>query len=73
MAVRKAVPSDVDHWRQQSRETASLCDEQGQTVTEYGAVLAILVIALTGVVFALQDEIAAFIDKVATAVAGILP
>jgi len=73
MAVRKAVPSDVDHWRLEPRETASLCDEQGQTVTEYGAVLAILVIALTGVVFALQDEIASFIDKVATAVAGILP
>jgi Flp pilus assembly pilin Flp len=50
-----------------------LRDERGQTVTEYAGVLAVLVIALTGVVFALQGEIGAFINKVGTAVAGILP
>ena len=53
--------------------TAALRDERGQTVTEYGAVLAILSIALAGVVFALQGEIETFINKVGAAVAGILP
>ena len=47
--------------------------EDGQTVTEYGAVLAILIIALSGVVFAMHDEIASFIDKVVSALAAILP
>lgn len=50
-----------------------LRDERGQTVTEYAAVLAVLVIALAGVVFALQGEITTFIDKVGAAIAGILP
>jgi Flp pilus assembly pilin Flp len=48
-------------------------EERGQTVTEYGVILAVLIIALTGVVFALQTQIDAFIDKVAGAIAEILP
>jgi len=52
---------------------AGFLAEDGQTVTEYGAVLAILIIALSGVVFAMHDEVASFIDKVASALATILP
>ena len=50
-----------------------LRDERGQTVTEYAVILAVLIIAMTGVVFALQGEIGAFIDTVGAAIAGILP
>jgi Flp pilus assembly pilin Flp len=49
-----------------------VAEEEGQTVTEYAVVLSVLIIALGGVVFALQGEIASFIDKVATELAGIL-
>jgi Flp pilus assembly pilin Flp len=54
-------------------QSAWLRDERGQTVTEYAVILAVLIIAMTGVVFALQGEIGAFIDTVGAAVAGILP
>lgn len=47
--------------------------EQGQTVTEYAVVLAVLIIALTGVVFVLQAQIDTFIEKVAGAIAVLLP
>lgn len=56
-----------------SRVRESAASESGQTVTEYGAVVAILIIALSGVVFALQGSIASFIDNVASALAAILP
>jgi Flp pilus assembly pilin Flp len=47
--------------------------EEGQTVTEYGVVLGVLIVALGGVVFVLRDNIAAFIDKVGTALDGLIP
>lgn len=56
-----------------SRLRDSAASESGQTVTEYGALVAILIVALSGVVFALQGSIASFIDKVASALAAILP
>jgi Flp pilus assembly pilin Flp len=38
--------------------------QEGQTVTEYGVVLGVLIVALGGVVFALRDEIETFIGLV---------
>jgi Flp pilus assembly pilin Flp len=46
--------------------------EEGQTVTEYGVVLGVLIVALGGVVFVLRDAIATFIDKVGAALNGLL-
>ena len=68
----ETVRGIVGRHRAEAWETRLLV-ENGQTVTEYGAVLAILIIALSGVVFAMHDEIASFIDKVASALAAILP
>ena len=47
--------------------------EEGQTVTEYGVVLGVLIVALGGVVFVLRDNIATFIDKVGGALDGLIP
>src|SRR5947207_11606629 len=41
----------------------TLFRSEGQTVTEYGVVLGVLIVALGGVVFVLRDNIATFIDK----------
>jgi Flp pilus assembly pilin Flp len=38
--------------------------EEGQTVTEYGVVLGVLIVALGGVVFILRGEIKTFIEAV---------
>jgi Flp pilus assembly pilin Flp len=38
--------------------------EEGQTVTEYGVVLGVLIVALGGVVFILKGEIQTFIEAV---------
>jgi len=48
-------------------------EDEGQTVTEYAVVLSVVIIALAGVVFALQGQIESFIEKVATEIAAILP
>jgi Flp pilus assembly pilin Flp len=71
--MKTAALSGTEPWHLEPLRAAPLHDDEGQTVTEYAAVLAILLIALTGVVFALQNEIASFIDKVAAALAEILP
>lgn len=47
--------------------------EEGQTVTEYAVVLGVLIVALGGVVIVLRDNIADFIDRVGTALDGLLP
>jgi Flp pilus assembly pilin Flp len=47
--------------------------EEGQTVTEYAVVLAVLLIASGGIVFGLQTHISSFIERVAAALAEILP
>lgn len=62
-----------DVFRALSRLRDAVASERGQAVTEYGAVIAILIIALSGVVFALQGSIESFIGEVASALAGILP
>jgi Flp pilus assembly pilin Flp len=54
-------------------EAEDLKREEGQTVTEYGVVLGVLIVALGGVVFVLRDNIATFIDKVGTALDGLIP
>lgn len=46
--------------------------EEGQTVTEYGVVLGVLIVALGGVVFVLRDAIADFIDLVGAKLAGLI-
>jgi Flp pilus assembly pilin Flp len=38
--------------------------QEGQTVTEYGVVLGVLIVALGGVVFLLRDQIELFITAV---------
>jgi len=38
--------------------------QEGQTVTEYGVVLGVLIVALGGVVFVLRDQINTFITAV---------
>jgi Flp pilus assembly pilin Flp len=38
--------------------------QEGQTVTEYGVVLGVLIVALGGVVFVLRDQINTFIVAV---------
>jgi Flp pilus assembly pilin Flp len=38
--------------------------QEGQTVTEYGVVLGVLIVALGGVVFLLRDQIEIFIKAV---------
>jgi Flp pilus assembly pilin Flp len=38
--------------------------QEGQTVTEYGVVLGVLIVALGGVVFVLRDQINDFITAV---------
>lgn len=52
--------------------TRPVAEEEGQTVTEYAVVLSVLILALGGVVFVLQTEIASFIDLVGAELAGIL-
>jgi Flp pilus assembly pilin Flp len=47
--------------------------EEGQTVTEYGVVLGVLIVALGGVVFVLRDAIATFIGKVGGALDALIP
>ena len=59
----KALTMDVE----------DLKDEEGQTVTEYGVVLGVLIVALGGVVFVLRDAIADFIDKVGGALDALIP
>jgi Flp pilus assembly pilin Flp len=54
-------------------EAEDLKREEGQTVTEYGVVLGVLIVALGGVVFVLRDNISAFIDKVGAALDGLIP
>jgi Flp pilus assembly pilin Flp len=54
-------------------EAEDLKREEGQTVTEYGVVLGVLIVALGGVVFVLRDNIAAFIDKVGAALDALIP
>jgi Flp pilus assembly pilin Flp len=46
--------------------------QEGQTVTEYGVVLGVLIVALGGVVFVLRDQINAFIVKVGTKLGTII-
>lgn len=55
-----------------SNTSKAATDADGQTVTEYAVVLSVVIIAFAGVVFALQDEIASFIDKVGVEIAGIV-
>jgi Flp pilus assembly pilin Flp len=47
--------------------------EEGQTVTEYGVVLGVLIVALGSVVIVLRTNISDFIDRVGTALDGLLP
>jgi len=54
-------------------DVEDLKNEEGQTVTEYGVVLGVLIVALGGVVFVLRDAIADFIDKVGGALDGLIP
>ena len=46
--------------------------QEGQTVTEYGVVLGVLIVALGGVVFVLRDQINDFIVAVGDKLDGIL-
>jgi Flp pilus assembly pilin Flp len=46
--------------------------EEGQTVTEYGVVLGVLIVALGGVVFILKGEIQTFIEAVGDKLEAIL-
>lgn len=53
-------------------EREDLLGEEGQTVTEYGVVLGVLIVALGGVVFVLRDAINAFIGEVGAALSGLI-
>jgi Flp pilus assembly pilin Flp len=53
-------------------EAEDLKREEGQTVTEYGVVLGVLIVALGGVVFVLRGAISDFIDQVGAALAGLI-
>jgi hypothetical protein len=46
--------------------------EGGQTVTEYAVVLAVLLVALGGIVFALETQIETFMAQVGGKIAAIL-
>ena len=46
--------------------------EEGQTVTEYGVVLGVLIVALGSVVFILKGEIQTFIEAVGDKLEAIL-
>lgn len=54
-------------------EREDLLGEEGQTVTEYGVVLGVLIVALGGVVFVLRDAINAFIGEVGAALSALIP
>ncbi len=47
--------------------------EEGAAVVEYGIVLAFVVIALGGILFALQTPITAWFNRIATAIGGLRP
>lgn len=53
-------------------EAEDLKRQEGQTVTEYGVVLGVLIVALGGVVFTLRDNIATFIDQVGAKLSGLI-
>lgn len=54
-------------------DPAAFHEEERQTVTEYAVVLAVLIIAFTGIVVGLQEQIAAFLETVGSAIADLLP
>jgi Flp pilus assembly pilin Flp len=47
--------------------------EEGAAVVEYGIVLAFVVIALGGILFALQEPIQAWFNRIVTAIGGLRP
>jgi Flp pilus assembly pilin Flp len=51
---------------------SSAAAEAGQTVTEYAVVLAVLLVALGGIVFALETQIETFMAQVGDKIAAIL-
>jgi Flp pilus assembly pilin Flp len=73
MAKAEHAPIDLSSMHDGGSNLSFLEEEAGQTVTEYAVVLTVVIIALAGVVFALQGQIESFIDKVASEIANLLP
>lgn len=54
-------------------EAEDLKREEGQTVTEYAVVLGVLIVGLASIVLVLKTGITTFLNKVSTALSGLLP
>jgi Flp pilus assembly pilin Flp len=63
----------MDAINSRSLLAAGAADEGGQATTEYAAVIAVLLLALGGVIFALEPAIQTFIQTVGDKVAAIIP